>query len=536
MCNSCNKPNCGCSPCQDCNNPIPEQTCVTTCTCTTDQFSADCPCGQVGTNCIIYTGDELLDCEDDPFISRGSTFNSVLSDIWDYVKCSSSPTTDTIDYTGADLKDCGDVITIVPTGTPVTEALESVWDYVKCWETTTEGLVSDRQPVWQGSNSITVGSTQSAPFNDINTALVELAKYHFDDPNTVTITLENGVHNLVESRLLSNNSQSANYLFVGASKNAILVPTSGVILANYGTSISLAILTIKGRIQAVNNSRVNIAGCEIINEANQNISSLVAENNSEITVENSYFTDNSNTSVYANTIATCLDNSRINFEINDSALAVDWFGNKYESVFNIKRNSRISVNHSVNFVFKNPPINNFNPFYINVSDNSDLVINSDNFSQANYLPGVDQVFLNVEKNSRCTIKNTTVVDQCTYPIVCSYHSSIVMQGTLNISSQFPITAINSGDILLGDVQITTGAAAYLVSQNQSKIRVQNSFSGSGASLAAVYSATANSQIMLTDGSTVPIPTVTNCEVGTGLLSPNDLVISGAGAGCVINYL
>jgi hypothetical protein len=66
--------------------------------------------------------------------------------------------------------------------------------------------------------------------------------------------------------------------------------------------------------------------------------------------------------------------------------------------------------------------------------------------------------------------------------------------------------------------------------------VQNSFSGSGASLAAVYSAIANSQIMLRDGSTVPIPTVTNCEVGTGLLSPNDLVISGAGAGCVINYL
>ena len=135
MCDSCNKPNCGCSPCQECNNPVPQQTCTTTCTCTTDQFSQDCPCGQVGTNCIIYTGDELLDCQDDPFISRGSSFNTVLSDIWDYVKCAAAPTTDTIDYTGADIKICDNNTTIVPTNTPVTTALNNIWNYIKCWYT-----------------------------------------------------------------------------------------------------------------------------------------------------------------------------------------------------------------------------------------------------------------------------------------------------------------------------------------------------------------------------------------------------------------
>jgi uncharacterized protein YcfL len=296
----------------------------------------------------------------------------------------------------------------------------------------------------------------------------------------------------------------------------------------------LNILTIKGRIQALNNSRVSITNCEIINEATINITSLYAYNNSEITVENTIFIDNSNVSSYANTVATCLNNSRIHFEITDDLLGD--FTNKYESIFNIQNNSRISVNHTVDFTCRTSPTNTANPYYINVSGNSDLIINSNILAQAIYFPGADQTFLNVEKNSRCTMKNATTVELCSYSLICSYHSSIVMQGTLNINGQFPITAINSGDILLQDVQIGTGSSAYLVSQNQSKIRVQNSFFGSGSSLAAVYLAIANSQIMLTDGTTAPIPTLVNCQVGPGALAPNNLVTTGAGAGCVINYL
>ena len=540
MCDSCNKPNCGCSPCQDCNNPIPQQTCVTTCTCTTDQFSADCPCGQIGTNCIIYTGDELLDCQDDPFISRGSAFNSVLSDIWNYVKCASAPTTDTIDYTGADLKDCADATTIVPTGTPVTEALESVWDYVKCWETVTNDLVADRQPVWQGSNFITVGSSQPAPFNTIDTALTELAKYHFNPTTFVIITLQNGIHNLNNTSLLAYNSQSANYIFVGASKNAILVPVGNPITADNGTSISLNNLTIKGRIEAFNNSRVKIKDCEIINEETQDISSLYADTNSEIVVEDTYFTDNSNQSSYANTVATCINNSRIHFEVNDPALAVGYFSLKYEAIFNIKNNSRISVNHSVDFLCRTHPTNPGISNYINVSGNSDLIVNSDNFADAIFYPGTTQTFLYVDLNSRCVMKNNTTIETSRYSLFCSNHSSIVMQGALNISAQHPIIAINSSDILLGDVQIGIGGGGtplYLQSINQSKIRVIDSFSGSGLGLSTiVYSATNNSQIMLKDGITTPVPSISTCEVGTGALAPNNLVTTGAGAGCIVNYI
>ena len=540
MCDSCNKPNCGCSTCQDCNNPTPQQTCVTTCTCTTDQFSADCPCGQVGTNCIIYTGDELLDCQDDPFIPRGSSFNSVISDIWNYVKCAAAPTTDTIDYTGAALKDCDDVATIVPTGTPVTEALESVWDYVKCWETTAEDLVSDRQPVWQGTNFITVGSSQPAPFNTIDTALVELAKYHFNPTSSVIITLQNGVHNVTNTGLLAYNSQSANYLIVGTSLNTILVPVFGTITVDEGTSISLTNLTIKGRVEEFNNSRVKIKDCEIINEENQNISSLYADANSEITVIDTFFTDDSNAGSYANTLATCLNNSRIHFEVNDPALAAGYFSDKYEGIFNIKNNSRISVNHSVDFLCRTSATNSGIANYISVINNSDLVVNSDNFADAIFYPGTTQTFLYVDLNSRCVMKNNTTIETSRYSLFSSNHSSIVMQGSLNISAQHPIIAINSSDILLGDVQIGIGGGGtplYLQSVNQSKIRVIDSFNGSGLGLSTiVYSATTNSQIMLKDGITFPVPSISTCEVGTGALAPNNLVTTGAGAGCIINYI
>lgn len=541
MCDSCNKPNCGCSPCQECNNPVPQTTCTTTCTCTTDQFSQDCPCGQVGSNCVIYTGDTLQDCNDDDYIFRGTTLNTFLSQLWETVKCATTATTDTIDYTGAALKDCTDVTTIVPTGTPVTEALESVWDYVKCWETTVEDLVSDRQPVWQGSNVITVGSSQPAPFNTIDTALVELAKYHFNPNSFVIITLENGVHNVTNTGLLAYNTQSAFFIIAGTSLNTILVPQFGVITADEGSSISLTNLTINGRIEAINNSRVKLKNCEIINEETTNITSLYAANNSEISVEDCFFTDDSNMSSYGNTVATCLNNSRIYFEVNNPALAVGYFCNKYESIFNINNNSRISVNHNVDFVCRSVPTNIINYFYINVSNNSDLVVNSDNFSDALYTASSEQIFLNVDKNSRCIMKNNTNIELCKYSLYCSNHSSIVMQGSLTINTIHPIIAINSGDILLGDVQIGVsggGTPLYLQSANQSKIRVIDSFFGSGLNPSTtVYSTTGNSQIMLKDSVTSPVPSSSNCEVGLGnLLAPNNLVTSGIGAGCIVNYI
>ena len=194
MCN--NYPNCNCSSCsqcQSCTQVTPTCNCTTTCTCTTEQFTEECPCGLQSTNCLIYTGDNLEDCNGDDYLFRGTNFNDFLSQLWDTVKCATTPSTNTVTYDGANIRNCDDTATIVATGSSLTVALNNIWNTIKCWYTDLEELISDKQPVWQGSATITVGASQTAPFNNINTALAELSKYHFDDSN-ITLRLENGTY------------------------------------------------------------------------------------------------------------------------------------------------------------------------------------------------------------------------------------------------------------------------------------------------------------------------------------------------------
>ena len=194
MCN--NYPNCNCpscTQCQDCTQVTPTCNCTTTCTCATEQFTEECPSGLQSTNCLIYTGDNLKDCANNDYLFRGTNFNDFLSQLWDTVKCAATPSTDTIDYTGANIRDCDNTITIVPTNTPVTTALNNIWNYIKCWNKDLTILINRRQPVWQGSSTITIGASQPAPFNNINTALSELAKYHFNDSDII-LKLETGTY------------------------------------------------------------------------------------------------------------------------------------------------------------------------------------------------------------------------------------------------------------------------------------------------------------------------------------------------------
>ena len=290
-----NYPNCNCpscTQCQDCTQVTP--TCVTTITtsCTTEQFTEECPNGLQSTDCLVYTGDTLKDCENNDFIFRGTKFNTFLSQLWETVKCAATATTDTIDYTGANILDCDGNI-LVPTDTPVTEALNliweevkcpvipkatdliiedldltdcdnnlvfsgnttvfdtiniiweyvkclgntstsddiifteelktcqnvtlvsgtgnltdainSIWNNIKCWYTDLQDTINDltdnvnealdnKQPIWDWSNqSIIVGSGQPAPFNNLETAVGYLSKYHFDG-TPVIIELQAGTY------------------------------------------------------------------------------------------------------------------------------------------------------------------------------------------------------------------------------------------------------------------------------------------------------------------------------------------------------
>jgi hypothetical protein len=59
--------------------------------------------------------------------------------------------------------------------------------------------INDRQPVWKKSHDVVVGSSQAAPFNTIDPAINELAKYHFPTQELgvekrLVIKLEDGTH------------------------------------------------------------------------------------------------------------------------------------------------------------------------------------------------------------------------------------------------------------------------------------------------------------------------------------------------------
>jgi hypothetical protein len=194
MCN--NYPNCNCpscTQCQDCTQVTPTCNCTTTCTCSSEQFTEECPSGLQSTNCLIYTGDNLQNCAGDDYLFRGTNFNDFLSQLWDTVKCAATPSTTTVEYDGANIRNCDNTAIVVATGSSLTTALNNIWNAVKCWYTDLEELISERQPVWQGSATITIGVSQPAPFNNINTAIVELSKYHFNDSDII-LKLETGTY------------------------------------------------------------------------------------------------------------------------------------------------------------------------------------------------------------------------------------------------------------------------------------------------------------------------------------------------------
>jgi hypothetical protein len=187
-----------CNPCQDCNNIVPQQTCVTTCTCTTGQFSEDCPCGIIGTNCAVYTGDTLQDCSGNDYLFRGVALNTFLSNFWNTVKCAVNPNTDTTHYTGANILDCGSSV-LVPTGATLTTTINNIWNNIKCWYRDLDAKINNKQPLWVGGYPILVGPSQTAPFNDLTSAIQALSYYHFNNTDSLTIELEDATHNVTTS-------------------------------------------------------------------------------------------------------------------------------------------------------------------------------------------------------------------------------------------------------------------------------------------------------------------------------------------------
>jgi hypothetical protein len=330
MCN--NYPNCNCpscTQCQDCTQVTPTCNCTTTCTCTTEQFTEECPNGLQSTDCLVYTGDNLKNCQNNDFLLRGTNFNTFLSQLWETVKCAATATTDTIDYVGTDIKDCTNTITIVTTNTPVTTALNNIWNYIKCWKNDLQTLITNRQPIWTGSSSITVGSSQPAPYNNINTALAELAKYHFN--TTFSIYLEDGNYGTNNEVIFDSFFNDKNTLIVeslsGIKENVIIKSIPGTTAIelkkgnllfrriSLGTNNTNPVLKIKGSGTNVNldevklitnpgdktlidvseSASINLKNCTFVDSNTANTSPFIyAERQGNVTISGGTYTVNRN--------------------------------------------------------------------------------------------------------------------------------------------------------------------------------------------------------------------------------------------------
>jgi hypothetical protein len=287
MCN--NYPNCNCSscsPCQSCTQVTPTCNCTTTCTCTTEQFTEECPCGLQSTNCLIYTGDNLQDCEGDDYLFRGTNFNTFLSQLWETVKCAATPTTNTVEYDGANIRNCDNTATVVATGSSLTVALNNIWNAVKC-------LYNDirlRQPVWQGSTNILIGSLQAPPFNTMDSAITELAKYHFDT-NFLTLILEDGIYTVTPTQFHLMNVNSYTVRSLSGNRANCILTSSGQTIANGLQYAEFKNLTVKSTgTQGVvvgfsNNSHTSLDNC-IIETVSTNTSAVSSYESGYVAIRN----------------------------------------------------------------------------------------------------------------------------------------------------------------------------------------------------------------------------------------------------------
>jgi hypothetical protein len=380
MCN--NYPNCNCSSCsqcQSCTQVTPTCNCTTTCTCTTEQFTEECPCGLQSTNCLIYTGDNLQDCDGNDYLFRGTNFNTFLSQLWDTVRCAVTQTTDTIDYTGADMKTCDNSTTIVATGTPVTTALNNIWNYIKCWYNDLEDLINDRQPVWKLSNTILVGPSQPAPFNTLPTALDEIAKYHFAKEEVI-ISLQTGTYTLSTNLLITNKFQY-NLIFQSqtGNKNDVIINTglSAIVVTNQA-AFTMRNLTLTSAVE-------NLSGLQISNL------SKVLMNNCTVflptqTTNNNYYYISINEKAELQ-----LDNIEFNTTLNNTKVKVPFYVSTFASLRadNCKFNnfSSICINDvSSSSYFGNVQFGNIYGVVFASLNNSNIIVSGDNQFDGEYTP------------------------------------------------------------------------------------------------------------------------------------------------------
>jgi hypothetical protein len=496
-----NYPNCNCpscTQCQDCTQVTPTWVTTTTGPCT-PEFTEECPNGLQSTDCLVYTGDTLKDCENNDFLFRGTKFNTFLSQLWETVKCAATATTDTIDYTGAAIKTCDNNTTIVPTNTPVTTALNNIWNHIKCWNSSLTTLINDRQPVWKAGYPIFVGPTLSAPFNNINTAITEITKYHHDVTGPVGIRLSDGSHSLNTVTLGNWNSQSGSFqIECNAPLSATLSLPNGLTIDSF--NLILRNISTKGAITVTNRGQLLSNNCNHVSLENttnlitvSNSSSvtflestlfgnftgpltprgILVENNSSVNI----ITTQRQNEFFANftTLFDVTDNSSLFLKKNAITQST---GTRIGTVLNLNNNSKASIVGSTSEFFgPTPLLSSYIAF--NIKNNSELYL--ENIKISGYsLP------FNIENNSK-----------------------VIFGGIINSSSVARINVLNNSSFIgnpgsILNANMNNIGEAFVINEN-STVNLLNTTATFTNVTIPTYSIRKNSICMFKLGSITPVP-------------------------------
>jgi|688.fasta_scaffold33810_9 hypothetical protein len=510
-----NYPNCNCpscTQCQDCTQVTP--TCVTTITtsCTTEQFTEECPNGLQSTDCLVYTGDTLKDCENNDFLFRGTKFNTFLSQLWETVKCAATATTDTIDYTGAAIKTCDNNTTIVPTNTPVTTALNNIWNHIKCWNSSLTTLINDRQPVWKAGYPIVVGPTLSAPFNNINTAITEITKYHHDVKGPVRIQLAANTNHTLSSNVLTNwNSQSGSFQIESMTgSSATLNFPAGLIIDSF--NLILDNLYVQGDTTIMNGGHLRSTNC-LHRSLSSGTTLFTLKNSANLTTQNSRFlgladgegigTLNSRHCIYAE------NNSTVNIITEEESQ--DGYYTFFDTLFNIIDNSSLVIKNTT----------------IQQTERIAKVLRLNNNSKASFLgsfiefSGENASVLNniafvVRNNSNLYTENIKI-NGYFQPFNIENNSNFVFGGTLDTNTATRFNVLNNSSFIGNPNSILTGnfnntGSVFHLNDN-STINLFSSIVTFTNVAFPNYTLRNNSKAIFKSGAILPIPTSGNSQWG-----------------------
>jgi hypothetical protein len=454
------KQSCGCS-------------CDHQCTCHRSYVDTICPEGFQGSGCILYNGDILKDLAGADYIYSNTSLNTVIKQLWTKILSGSGSSAELTQALADIVILKGQMTTVISnigtlsnlTTTAKTNLVAAINEIdadltalstsignlstlnnapgVTTQATTVVGAINDRQPVWKKPTTITVGASQAAPFNNLETALTELSKYHFNE-NDVFIRLEDGTYTLTSSFRWSRLLNERNSLYIdslsGNRDNVIIKSTANIqgwsgasflrfkdltlhsdndqpiinVRANGAqvvlTNVKITNSTVsKNLFVASDGSSIHLlGGCSFIDSSSANIgfSVFINERNSNILIETASFTLN----------RPFLSSRSAQMRL--AGVTINYTNPLSASLFVITGNSTLTLTQST-AVNTNP--NAFESYFI-FSDQSNFYISNNYSTSTNVVSGFAYGFV-VYNGSNGVIYNTNKNAKYFTKVLCSNGNS-----------------------------------------------------------------------------------------------------------------